>query len=120
MRRIVYDDIGWHVPPEDPADLDLDRVAAADEPGRKFLVDGESGFYVQMVRLPTGFEAPVHHHDHAEVFMVLEGSCVFNGEPMGPYDVTVVDAGEGYGFTAGGEGVQFLATRQDRATFSVG
>ena len=120
MRRTAYDDIDWHVPPEDPADLDLSRVAAPDEPGRKFLVEGESGFYVQTVRLPAGFEAPVHHHSHAEVFLVLEGSCVFNGEPMRPYDVAVVDADERYGFTAGDEGVQFLVTRQGRATFAAG
>ncbi len=118
MERIRYDEIGWHVPPDDPSDLDLDRVATKAEPGRKFLVDGGAGFYVQTVRLPPNFEAPVHHHSHAEVFIVLEGSCVFDGEPMGRYDVNVVAAGERYGFTAGGDGVQFLVTRQAKATFS--
>lgn len=119
MQRIAYDDIHWHVPPEDPADLDLEQVASVGEPGRKFLVDGDAGFYVQTVRLPAGFEAPVHRHSHAEVFMVLEGSCVFEGERMDRFDVTVVEAGESYGFTAGPDGVQFLVTRQGKATFAI-
>ena len=42
--------------------------------------------------MPPGFDAPVHSHDHAEVFMVLEGSCEFDGEPMERFDLTVVEA----------------------------
>ena len=70
-----------------------------------------------MVRIPPKFDAPVHRHDHAEVFMVLAGGCTFNGEPMGPFDLTVVEANEPYGFTAGDVGVQFLVVRQGRANF---
>jgi hypothetical protein len=59
----------------------------------------------------------VHAHDHAEVFMVLDGTCSFNGEPMQRFDLTVVEANEPYGFASGPDGVQFLVVRQDKARF---
>lgn len=119
MSTIVrFGDIPWHVPISNQRDLAKLPPADADGPGRKFLVEGDGGFYVQTVRMPPGFDAPVHTHDHAEVFMVLAGSCTFNGQPMGPFDVTVVDAGEPYGFVAGADGVQFLVTRKAAAGFS--
>ncbi|HEX7096084.1 MAG TPA: hypothetical protein VF183_09385, partial [Acidimicrobiales bacterium] len=89
-----FAEIPWHVPPTDAAKLDLSKVAADDEPGRKFLAQGEGGFYTQVVRIPPNFDAPVHHHDHAEVFMVLDGECTFNGEKMERFDLTVVEANE--------------------------
>ena len=112
-----FADIHWHVPPRDAADLDLATEAPADGPGRKFLAQGEGGFWTQMVRIPANFAAPVHAHNHAEVFMVTAGSCVFNGEPMQPLDLTVVEADEPYAFTAGAEGVQFLVVRGAKAAF---
>ena len=112
-----FDAIHWHVPPTDAADLDLTREAPADGPGRKFLAQGEGGFYTQVVRIPPEFDAPVHRHDHAEVFMVLTGDCTFNGEPMAAFDLTVVEANEPYGFVAGRDGVQFLVVRQATARF---
>jgi mannose-6-phosphate isomerase-like protein (cupin superfamily) len=112
-----FDDIPWHVPPTDASQLDLDERPADDEPGRKFLVRGDGGFHVQVVRIPPDFDAPVHVHDHPEVFMVLEGSCAFNGTAMGRFDSTVVEAGEPYGFVSGPEGVMFLVTRGAVATF---
>ena len=117
MKFTEYDAVAWHVPPTDAADLDLDTPPADGEPGRKFLVEGEGGFYVQTVRIPPDFDAPVHHHDHAEVFMVLAGSCTFNRRRLGPLDLAVVEPGEPYGFTAGPDGVQFLVTRQAPARF---
>ena len=117
MHHIRYDDIAWHVPTNTRAELDLADEPPDGEPGRKFLVDGEAGFYVQTVRVPPGFEAPAHHHDHPEVFMVVRGSCTFNDRPMDPLDVTVVEAGEPYRFVAGPDGVQFLVTRHAVATF---
>jgi hypothetical protein len=36
---------------------------------------------------------------------------------MGPFDLTVVEADEPYGFLAGPEGVQFLVVRQGKARF---
>ncbi len=112
-----FADIHWHVPPTDPADLDLDLEAPADGPGRKFLAQGEGGFWTQMVRIPADFAAPSHAHNHAEVFMVTAGSCTFNGEVMQPLDLTVVEADEPYSFTAGPDGVQFLVVRGNKAVF---
>ena len=117
MHHIRYNDIGWHVPTSSRDELDLTDEPPAGEPGRKFLVDGEAGFYVQAVRIPPNFEAPDHHHDRSELFMVVDGTCTFNGEAMGPLDVTVVEPGESYGFVAGPGGVTFLVTRHDVATF---
>jgi mannose-6-phosphate isomerase-like protein (cupin superfamily) len=112
-----FDHIPWHVPPAKAAELDLATEAPADGPGRKFLAQDEGGFYTQAVRIPANFAAPVHSHDHAEVFMVLEGECMFNGETMGRFDLTVVDAREPYSFTSGADGVQFLVVRRARAAF---
>jgi quercetin dioxygenase-like cupin family protein len=113
-----FDQIPWHVPPTDAKDLDLDKRPADDEPGRKFLVRGDGGFHVQVVRIPPNFDAPVHTHDHAEVFMVLEGSCAFNGTEMRRLDTTVVESGAPYGFTSGPDGVMFLVTRGAVAKFT--
>jgi quercetin dioxygenase-like cupin family protein len=112
-----FADIHWHVPPTDAAALDLDTEAPPNAPGRKFLAQGEGGFYTQVVRIPADFDAPVHRHDHPEVFMVLDGDCTFNGEPMKQFDSTVVEANEPYGFVAGRNGVQFLVVRQAAARF---
>ena len=105
------------MPPTDPADLDLDTEAPEDVPGRKFLARGAGGFYSQIVRIPPGFVGPAHAHDHAEIFLVLAGSCRFNGTELAPFDSTVVDAMEEYGFEAGPDGVQFLVVRQAPAAF---
>jgi hypothetical protein len=113
-----FDDVRWHVPVSDRADIDWDHEPGDDEAGRKFLVDGEGGFYVQAVRIPAGFTAPLHRHSHAEVFMVVAGSCSFDGEAMGPLDCTVVEAEQDYTFTAGADGVTFVVTRQAVATYA--
>ena len=118
-RRIYrFDDIEWHVPVS--PGTDPESAAAAGEQGaaRKFLAQGDGGFYTQVVRIPAWFEAPVHSHDHEEVFMVLEGSCRFDGEPMARFDLTVVSANEPYGFVAGPDGLSFLVVRRGAATFS--
>ncbi len=47
---------------------------------------------MQVVRFPAGFETPPHGHDHSEVFVVLEGGCVFDGQVMHTRDSTVVEA----------------------------
>ncbi len=117
MHHITFDTIVWHEPTGSRADCDRSAEVGPDVPGRKFLVDGQAGFYSQTVRLPPGFVAPPHHHDHPELFMVLEGSCQFNGSPMAPYDTAVVESNEDYGFTAGPDGVTFHVTRQAVAAF---
>jgi mannose-6-phosphate isomerase-like protein (cupin superfamily) len=115
IRR--FEDVSWHVPVSKREDIDWDHAPADDEAGRKFLIDGEGGFYLQAVRIPPSFEAPLHHHDHAEIFLVIEGDCSFNGESMNARDCTVVEAGQDYSFKAGPQGVTFLVTRQGAASY---
>ena len=115
IRR--FDEVAWHVPVSKREDIDWHTPPGPDEAGRKFLVDGEGGFYLQAVRIPPSFEAPVHSHDHAEIFLGLEGECSFNGEPMRARDCTVVEAGQDYSFKAGPGGVTFLVTRKGVASY---
>ncbi len=118
-RRIYrLDDEGWHVPVA--PGTDPDQAAAARQAGasRCFLAQGDEGFYAQVVRMPAGFEAPTHSHDHEEIFMVLEGSCRFDGQPMGRFDMTVVAANDPYGFAAGPDGLSFLVVRRGPAAFA--
>ncbi len=110
----VYEEVEWLVPTSDGSEQ---HVAGRDDAARKRLVQGDEGFYTQIVRLPPGFSAPPHSHDHAEVFMVLSGSCVFDGRPMGIRDSTVVAANETYSFVAGDEGLEFLVVRTAPAVF---
>jgi len=118
-RRIYrYDDAEWHVPIAEGTDPDAAEEAGRQGAARRFLAQGDGGFYTQVVRLPPNFEAPVHSHDHAEVFMVLEGSCTFDGEPMTRFDLTVVEANQPYGFTAGPDGLSFFVVRQGVAAFA--
>ena len=113
-----YDDVRWHVPVSRREDIDWAHEPGEDEAGRKFLVDGAGGFYLQAVRVPPDFTAPVHRHSHAEVFMVVAGSCSFNGETMGPLDCALVEAEQDYSFTSGSGGVTFMVTRQAIATYA--
>jgi quercetin dioxygenase-like cupin family protein len=120
MSRHIYrfQDAEWHVPVAPGTDPEAAAAAGREGARRRFLAQGDAGFYTQVVRMPPGFEAPVHSHDHAEVFMVLEGSCTFDGQPMGRHDLTVVAANEPYGFTAGPEGLSFLVVRNGAAAFA--
>ncbi len=114
QRQIVaYDDVEWLVPGADGTETSPGPNDAV----RKRLIQGDGGFYTQIVRLPAGFTAPAHSHDHAEVFMVLSGSCVFDGQAMGERDSTVVAADQAYTFTAGDEGLEFLIVRPGVAAF---
>jgi quercetin dioxygenase-like cupin family protein len=112
------DDEGWHVAEARSGGPQRAVEAAWTGAGRKLLAQGDGGFYTQAVRLPPGFDAPAHSHDHAEVFMVLEGSCTFSGRPMSKFDSTVVEANEPYGFTAGPDGLLFLVVRQAKAAYT--
>ena len=119
MSRQIYRGEGeWHVPIAPGTDPETAAEAGRQGAARRFLAQGDQGFYAQIVRMPAGFEAPVHSHDHEEVFMVLEGDCTFDGEPMGRFDMTVVAANEAYGFVAGPAGLSFLVVRNGAASFA--
>jgi mannose-6-phosphate isomerase-like protein (cupin superfamily) len=118
QRRIYrFEEADWHLPMS--KGVDPEKLAAAGDQGvgRRFLAQGEGGYYAQVVRMPAGFSAPSHAHDHAEIFMVLEGSCSFDGQQMDRFDMTVVSAGSPYSFVAGDDGVQFLVVRPGKADF---
>jgi len=118
-RRIHrFEAAEWHVPVAPGTDPVAAAAAGRQGAARRLLSQGDGGFYTQVVRMPPGFAAPVHSHDHSEVFMVLEGSCEFDGEPMERFDLVVVEANEPYGFTAGADGLSFLVVRRGAASFS--
>jgi quercetin dioxygenase-like cupin family protein len=118
-RRIYrFEDAEWHVPMSPGTDPGEAAEAGRRGVARKLLAQGDGGFFSQVVRLPPGFEAPEHSHDHAEIFMVLEGSCRFDGEPMDRFDMAVVAANQPYGFVAGPDGLSFLVVRQGAAKFA--
>jgi len=113
-----FDEIDWHAPTAPGTDPESAAESARRGARRGFLAQGDSGFYGQIVDIPPDFEAPPHSHDHAEVFLVLEGSCTFDGEALKPYDMAVVEADQVYGFASGSDGLRFLVIRTGRATFS--
>jgi quercetin dioxygenase-like cupin family protein len=118
-RRIYrFDDAEWHVPVAPGTDPEAAAEAGRLGARRRLLAQGDGGFYAQVVKMPPGFEAPVHSHDHEEIFMVLDGSCTFDGEDMSRHDMTVVDAGSPYGFVAGPDGLSFLVVRRGAAAFA--
>lgn len=113
-----FEDMEWHVPVS--PGTDVEQAARAGDQGvrRRLMAQGDSGFYTQIVEMPPGFDAPAHSHSHAEVFIVLDGSCTMNGEKLGRYDTTVIPEGGVYGFTAGPDGLRFLVMRTGKASFS--
>jgi mannose-6-phosphate isomerase-like protein (cupin superfamily) len=120
-RRVWrFADADWHDPMAPGTDPDQAAKAAREGVARAYLAQGDAGFYAQLVSMPPDFAAPVHSHDHAEIFMVLDGSCTFDGVAMGSHDMTVVDAGEPYGFVSGPDGLTFLVVRTGAAGFEVG
>ena len=118
-RRIHrFEDAEWHVPVAPGTDPEDAAAAGRAGAARRLLAQGDGGFYTQVVRMPPRFAAPVHSHDHSEVFMVLEGSCTFDDEPMTRFDLAVVEADQPYSFTAGPDGLSFLVVRQGPAAYS--
>jgi hypothetical protein len=79
--RLPVEDAEWHAPVApgtDPAKADARAKARRGGSSPKVTTASTPG----SCACPRRFEAPVHSHDHEEVFMVLDGSCMFNGEPM--------------------------------------
>lgn len=118
--RTVYhfEEQEWHVPIAAGNDEQDSIEAGRKGAKRRFLAQGDSGFFVQIVEIPPNFDAPAHSHNHAEVFMVLEGSVIVDGETLGAYDMTVVPENGVYGFKSGPEGVRFLVVRTGKASFA--
>jgi quercetin dioxygenase-like cupin family protein len=96
--------------PRLPEGLTADQIARAGQVRRQGLSDGAGGFFASRVVMPAGLVTDPHHHDHAELMVVLAGSMDFDS------DAAVIDAGQVYGFVVGDEGVEFLLVRTALAT----
>ena len=71
-------------PTEEPAGAPNELVEEAKRLGarRKFLAQGEGGFYSQLSEFPAGYTVPMHTHDHHEIIVVLDGGCtMLDGGP---------------------------------------
>jgi mannose-6-phosphate isomerase-like protein (cupin superfamily) len=113
-----FDEMEWHVPVSEGTDAAQAADAGRQGVRRRLLAQEEDGFYTQIVEMPPRFDAPAHSHSQAEIFMVLEGSCLVNGEELGPYDTMVVPKDGVYGFTSGPSGLRFLVVRTGKASFT--
>jgi quercetin dioxygenase-like cupin family protein len=113
----VLDEIDW---PDERAALTapVELVEEAERLGarRKFLAQGEGGFYAQYSEFPPGYAVPLHSHDHDELILLLDGSCTMSdGQVLRRHDSVVLHAGAEYGFTAGDDGMLFVTIRGARA-----
>ena len=111
------DEIAW--PEEQPADTPKELVEEAKRLGarRKFLAQGDGGFYSQLSEFPAGYTVPMHSHDHNEMIVILEGGCTMlgDGPTLKAGDSMVLIAGFEYGFAANGDGMTFLTIRTGAA-----
>jgi quercetin dioxygenase-like cupin family protein len=80
---------------------------------RKFLAQGDGGFFSQYSEFPAGFTVPMHSHDHSELIVLLDGGCEMleDGTTLRAGDSMAFDAGYEYGFTAGPDGMGFMTIR---------
>ena len=118
---IKYDEVPWDKPRRPAGELTgLMKKAAEAGAGRKKVITGQAGFYMNRSVMPPGFRVPVHSHSHDEFFVVMEGGCTFDdGIVLGKGDCIVFDAGYRYGFTCGPEGMDFMTIRTGEATFQM-
>jgi len=116
VNRFGEDD--WHVPLASGSDPAQGEAAGERGARRAFLAQGDAGFCAQVVCMPPQFEAPLHAHDYAEVFMLLDRGCTFDGQPIERFDCTVIEADQTYEFTAGPDGLTFLVVRTSEAAYS--
>jgi quercetin dioxygenase-like cupin family protein len=117
-----YADINWDKPLETSAPGAAppeEMVREAERLGarRKRLARGEGGFFMNRSVLPPGYAIPPHSHDHAELLVVLSGSCtVEGGTELRADDSIVIRANHEYGFRCGDEGMEFLTIRTGEAS----
>ena len=112
---LIYDEIEWDdvlktAKPGTAPPRELVEQAKKTGARRKKLAKGEGGFFMNRSVLPAGFRVPLHHHNHDELMVVLEGGCSFDDglAELGPNDSIVIRASYRYGFTCGPEGLEFI------------
>lgn len=114
----VLDEIDWPDERRAPT-APLAMVEEAERRGarRKYLAQGEGGFFSQYSELPPGYAIPLHSHDHDELILLLDGSCTMSdGQVLERHDSAVLRAGAEYGITAGDAGMVFVTVRGGRAS----
>ncbi len=114
-------EIPW--PAEEPASAPAELVAEAKRLGarRKFLAQGEGGFYSQVSEFPAGYVVPMHAHDHHELIVILDGGCTMlgGGPSLTAGDSMVLVAGYAYGFAADDDGMTFMTIRTGESSTTV-
>jgi quercetin dioxygenase-like cupin family protein len=119
---VAWDDAASSLDPKEQRSRELADRARASGARRKKIVRGECGFFMNRSVMPANFRVPPHHHDHDELLVVLAGGCSFDDglAELGPGDSIVIRADTHYGFTCGGEGMDFLTIRTGEAKVALG
>jgi quercetin dioxygenase-like cupin family protein len=122
FEKIEWDDAASSLDRSDRRSRELADRARSSGARRKKIVRGEAGFFMNRSEMPANFRVPPHHHDHDELLVVLSGGCTFDDglAELGPGDSIVIHADTHYGFTCGGEGMDFLTIRTGEAKVSLG
>jgi quercetin dioxygenase-like cupin family protein len=111
------DDVPW--PDESKGSAPRALVEEAQRMGakRKFLAQGQGGFFSQYSVFPPGYTVPLHSHDHDELIVILDGGCTMlgDGPSLGAHDSMVLRGGHEYGFTASDTGMTFMTIRTAKA-----
>jgi quercetin dioxygenase-like cupin family protein len=115
-----FDAIPWNDPSKpSTAPAELVRKAQAAGARSKRMVEGQGGFYVNRSEMPAGHTIPAHSHSHDEILYVLRGGCTLSdGSQVEAGDAVVIHADFAYGFTCGGQGMEFLTIRTGDARFA--
>lgn len=93
----------------DEAPWDFGGPDQPDKFGDQLIGDRKKGPFVLVVSLPPGYYIAPHNHDAAQVRYVLEGTMDMDGQTYGPGTVYYSEGGTDYTFTAGPEGLRYLA-----------
>jgi len=107
------DQLAWSDETTATAPRELVEEARRAGAKRKFLAQGQGGFYSQYSVFPPGYTVPMHRHDHDEMIVVLAGGATMldDGPSLTVHDSMVLHGGYAYGFTAGPDGLTFLTIR---------
>ena len=121
FEKIDWDDAASSLDRTEQRSRELAERARASGARRKKIVRGECGFFMNRSVMPANFRVPPHHHDHDELLVVLAGGCSFDDglAELGPGDSIVIHADTHYGFTCGGDGMDFLTIRTGEAKVSI-
>jgi quercetin dioxygenase-like cupin family protein len=119
VQLVPFTDLAWEGPKLDEAPDDQRSAwQHFGPPARARVLQGEGGYYVELVTFPAGFEVYPHSHDRDELFVILEGGCRFEDRDLGVNDTLMIPANTAYSFTAGSRGMRFLIVRSGPAAYA--